>query len=91
MVGETFREGRLQQAFVAGVPEIVEDADRLQGCFALRIGDRCGDDELVDLDAVGGKSRCGQRERQRGEKPKRQGLPQERKGRSSVKEPPPAS
>jgi len=52
---EIFRDGLLLQGFVARLPEFVKSADNLQGCLALCIGNRCGDDEIIDPDAVDGK------------------------------------
>jgi hypothetical protein len=69
VIGEIGRDGFLQQRLVAGVPEIVECADCLYGRVALRVGDRHGDHEVIDLHTVGGKGRRGQRKRQCGSKP----------------------
>src|SRR2546427_159655 len=55
VIGEVGGVGLLQQGLVGGVPEIVECADCLHGRLALRIRHRRGDDEIIDLDAVGGK------------------------------------
>src|SRR6267143_1271245 len=68
VIDEVRRDGFLQQGLVAGIPEIVECADCLHGRLALRVGDRHGNDEVVDLDAVGKGGGRGHRKRQRGEK-----------------------
>jgi hypothetical protein len=57
-IGESRRDSLLQQGVIAGVPEIVERAGSVDGRIALRVGDRCSDDEFVDLDAVGGEGGC---------------------------------
>jgi hypothetical protein len=57
-VGESRRDSLLQQSVIAGVPEIVERASSLDRRIALRVGNRCSDDEFVDLDAVGGEGGC---------------------------------
>jgi hypothetical protein len=46
----------LQQALLSRVPEIVEGADSFHGGRALRAADRRRDDEIVDLDALGGEN-----------------------------------
>src|SRR5207248_2027182 len=53
---------------LAGVPEIVEYSHCLQGRLALRFGDCCSDDEVIDLDALSGKGRRGYRKHQPGDK-----------------------
>src|SRR6195256_449283 len=68
VIDEVRRDGFLQQGLVAGIPEIVECADCLHGRLALRVGDRYGDDEVIDPDAVSGNRLRGQRKRQCDEK-----------------------
>src|ERR1700687_5614197 len=64
VIGEIRRDGFLQQRLVTGVPEIVECADCLHRRVALRVWDCRSDDEVIDLDALSGKGRGGQRKRQ---------------------------
>src|SRR3984893_13301003 len=63
-IGEGRRDGLFQEGFITAVPEFVERADRLQGRVALRVGNRCGDDEVIDPDVVGSESRDAKRHRQ---------------------------
>src|SRR6266478_2891942 len=64
VIDEVGRDGFLQQGLVAGVPEIVECADCLHRRIALRVCHCRSDDEVIDLDALSGKDRRGQRKRQ---------------------------
>src|SRR5258708_7021665 len=46
-VCETWSNGAAEQGFVAGIPESVECAHRLQGRLPLRRCDSCGEHEIV--------------------------------------------
>jgi hypothetical protein len=63
VIGEGRPDRLLEDRFVACVPELVECSGSLHVCIALRVGNLRGNDEFVDLDALGGECRCGQGER----------------------------
>src|SRR6267154_6678640 len=68
-VGEAFRDCLLQQGDIPCVPELIEGAHGFQGRGTLSRRDVTGDDEFLDLNAVGGEGRYGQRKSRSYEKP----------------------
>src|SRR5207302_6457943 len=67
-VGEAFRDCLLQQGDIPCVPELIEGAHGFQGRSTLCRRDLSGDDEFLDLNAVGGEGRYAQRKSRSHEK-----------------------